>query len=125
MKLADQVEGGGFAFDAGVEGEDDLLDAFFIDAGEKLLVAGRFELHAGHPVVVAVRCIVPQSDLPGDLRCRCGRIARDDLDADSLDRLQLVTAMEDEFDIEIDDEKLEAINSVAEAIVAIKSALGE
>ena len=49
----------------------------------------------------------------------------DDLDADSLDRLQLVTAMEDEFDIEIDDEKLEAINYVAEAIVAIKSALGE
>lgn len=49
----------------------------------------------------------------------------EDLDADSLDRLQLVTAMEDEFDIEIDDEKLEAINSVAEAIVAIKSALGE
>ena len=49
----------------------------------------------------------------------------DDLDADSLDRLQLVTAREDEFDIEIDDEKLEAINSVAEAIVAIKSALGE
>lgn len=49
----------------------------------------------------------------------------DDLDADSLDRLQLVTAMEDEFDIEIDDEKLEAITSVAEAIVAIKSALGE
>ena len=49
----------------------------------------------------------------------------DDLDADSLDRLQLVTAMEDEFNIEIDDEKLEAINSVAEAIEAIKSALGE
>ena len=49
----------------------------------------------------------------------------DDLDADSLDRLQLVTAMEDEFDIEIDDEKLEAINSVAEAIEAIKSTLGE
>ena len=49
----------------------------------------------------------------------------DDLDADSLDRLQLVTAMEDEFDIEIDDEKLEAINSVAEAIEAITSVLGE
>ena len=49
----------------------------------------------------------------------------DDLDPDSLDRLQLVTAMEDEFDIEIDDEKLEAINSVAEAIEAISSALGE
>ena len=54
-----------------------------------------------------------------------GETTFDDLDADSLDRLQLVTAMEDEFDIEIDDEKLEAINSVAEAIEAITSALGE
>ena len=45
----------------------------------------------------------------------------DDLDADSLDRLQLVTAMEDEFDLEIPDEKLESINSVADAIEAIES----
>ena len=49
----------------------------------------------------------------------------DDLGADSLDVVDLVMTLEDEFDIEIDDEKLEAINSVAEAIVAIKSALGE
>ncbi len=47
----------------------------------------------------------------------------EDLDADSLDRLQLVTAMEDEFDIEIDDEKLESITSVADAIEAIESTL--
>lgn len=46
----------------------------------------------------------------------------DDLDADSLDRLQLVTAMEDEFDLEIPDEKLESINSVADAVDAIESA---
>ena len=46
----------------------------------------------------------------------------DDLDADSLDRLQLVTAFEDEFDLEIDDEKLESINSVADAIEVIESA---
>lgn len=46
----------------------------------------------------------------------------DDLDADSLDRLQLVTAMEDEFDIEIPDDKLEAINSVSDAIDAIDAA---
>ena len=45
----------------------------------------------------------------------------DDLDADSLDRLQLVTAMEDEFDLEIPDDKLEAINSVADAIDVIDS----
>lgn len=48
----------------------------------------------------------------------------DDLDANSLDRLQLVTAMEDEFDIEIDDDKLMAINSVAEAVDAIEQTLG-
>lgn len=47
----------------------------------------------------------------------------EDLDANSLDRLQLVTAMEDEFDIEIDDDKLTSINSVAEAIDAIEQAL--
>ena len=46
----------------------------------------------------------------------------DDLDANSLDRLQLVTAMEDEFDLEIDDDKLLAINSVADAIQAIEEA---
>lgn len=46
----------------------------------------------------------------------------DDLDATSLDRIQLVTAMEDEFDLEIEDEKLLAINSVADAIEAIESA---
>ena len=46
----------------------------------------------------------------------------DDLDADSLDRLQLVTAMEDEFDLEIEDEKLLAIASVADAVGAIESA---
>lgn len=47
----------------------------------------------------------------------------DDLDADSLDRLQLVTALEDEFDLEIDDEKLVAISSVADAVDAIESSL--
>ncbi|WP_144743086.1 acyl carrier protein [Enorma burkinafasonensis] len=45
----------------------------------------------------------------------------DDLDADSLDRLQLVTAFEDEFDIEMDEERLLAINSVADAIDAIEA----
>ena len=40
-----------------------------------------------------------------------------------LDRLQLVTAMQDEFDIEIDDDKLMAINSVAQAIDAIEQTL--
>lgn len=45
----------------------------------------------------------------------------DDLDADSLDRLQLVTAFEDEFDIEMDEGRLLAIASVADAIDAIEA----
>ena len=40
-------------------------------------------------------------------------------------KLKSVTAMEDEFDIEIDDDKLMSINSVAEAIDAIAQTLGE
>ncbi len=45
----------------------------------------------------------------------------DDLDADSLDRLQIVTAFEDEFEIEIDEERLLAIATVADAIDAIEA----
>ena len=48
--------------------------------------------------------------------------AFDDLDADSLERLQLVTAIEDEFDLEIDDETLLSLNSVADAVDAIENA---
>lgn len=34
-ELADEVEGGGFTFNAGVEGEDDFFDGFCVDAGEQ------------------------------------------------------------------------------------------
>lgn len=47
----------------------------------------------------------------------------DDLEADSLDRLQLVTAMEDEFDIEFAEESLASIASVSDAIDAVEKAL--
>ncbi len=46
----------------------------------------------------------------------------DDLDASSLERLQLVTAIEDEFNLEIDDETLLSLNSVADAVDAIENA---
>ncbi len=49
----------------------------------------------------------------------------DDLDANSLDRLQLVTAMEDEFGLEIPDDKLMSIASVSDAIEAIEAAQGD
>ena len=44
------------------------------------------------------------------------------LDANSLERLQLVTAIEDEFNLEIDDETLLSLNSVADAVDAIENA---
>lgn len=46
----------------------------------------------------------------------------DDLGADSLDRLELVTAFEDEFGLTIPDEDLEKISSVKDAVDAIANA---
>ena len=45
----------------------------------------------------------------------------DDLGADSLDLTELIMAMEEEFDIEIDDEGAQKIATVQDAINYIKS----
>ena len=45
----------------------------------------------------------------------------DDLGADSLDIVELVMAMEDEFGIEIPDEEAEKINTVMDVIEYIKA----
>ena len=44
----------------------------------------------------------------------------DDLGADSLDIVELVMAMEEEFDIEIPDEDAEKLTTVGEAIAYLK-----
>jgi acyl carrier protein len=48
----------------------------------------------------------------------------DDLGADSLDTVELIMAFEEEFDIEIPDEKAEKIRTVGDAIEYIKNELG-
>ncbi len=48
----------------------------------------------------------------------------DDLGADSLDVFQIITGIEDEFDIEISQEDAEKIVSVGDAVEQIKSAIG-
>lgn len=48
----------------------------------------------------------------------------DDLGADSLDTVELVMALEEEFNIEIPDEDAEKIKSVGETIEHIKTKLG-
>ena len=48
----------------------------------------------------------------------------DDLGADSLDIVELVMAMEEEFDVEIPDEDAEKIQTIAGAIQYLKEKLG-
>ena len=48
----------------------------------------------------------------------------DDLGADSLDIFQIIMGIEEEFDIEIPQEKAEKIVSVGDAAEAIKTAIG-
>jgi len=45
---------------------------------------------------------------------------QDDLDADSLDVVELIMAIEDEFDIEIPDEDAEKIETVKDAVEYIE-----
>ena len=47
----------------------------------------------------------------------------DDLDADSLDLVELVMALEEEFDISVDEEELEDVTTVAHAIELVESKL--
>jgi len=47
----------------------------------------------------------------------------DDLGADSLDNVELIMALEDEFDIEIPDEEAEKISTVQDAIKYIEEHL--
>jgi len=48
----------------------------------------------------------------------------DDLGADSLDTVELVMALEEEFDLEIPDDEAEKITTVQQAIDHITAALG-
>ena len=41
---------------------------------------------------------------------------KEDLNADSLDLVELIMALEDEFELEVDDEDVENINTVADAV---------
>ena len=47
----------------------------------------------------------------------------DDLDADSLDLVELVMALEDEFDVSIEEEELEGVTTVSQAVDIVRSKL--
>ena len=50
---------------------------------------------------------------------------RDDLDADSLDVVELVMEFEEEFDMQIADEEAEKIQTVGDAVKFIEAALNK
>ena len=60
-------------------------------------------------------CAVEVLQVPADKVTKEARFA-EDLDADSLDLVELVMALEEEFEIEIPDEDAEKITTVQQAI---------
>jgi len=50
---------------------------------------------------------------------------KDDLDADSLDLVEFVMAVEERFDIQIPEERLEGIGTVGEAADLVLESVGE
>lgn len=50
---------------------------------------------------------------------------RDDLNADSLDLVELIMGLEDEFGLEIGDEEVDSIKTVGDAVEYIKNSLDD
>lgn len=68
------------------------------------------------------KCAIEVLDVEADQVTKEARFA-DDLDADSLDLVELVMALEEEFDVSVDEEELEGIETVGAAFDLITSKL--
>lgn len=69
------------------------------------------------------KCAVEVLSVDGEQVTREASFA-DDLDADSLDLVELVMALEEEFDITIDEEELQGVTTVGAAFDLLTSKLG-
>jgi acyl carrier protein len=67
-------------------------------------------------------CAVEVLQVPADKVTRDARFA-DDLDADSLDLVELVMALEEAFDITVEETELEDIETVGQAFELVSSKL--
>ena len=67
--------------------------------------------------------VVEQLDLKGDIDNNASFI--DDLGADSLDTVELVMSLEEEFDCEIPDDQAEKITTIQEAIDYVKANINQ
>lgn len=70
-----------------------------------------------------VRKLIAEHLAVDESKCVDGALLRDDLGADSLDKVDFVMAAEEEFGCEIDDIELEKIRTVADAIAVVERAL--
>jgi len=67
-------------------------------------------------------CAVEVLQVPGDKITKDAKFA-DDLDADSLDLVELVMALEEAFDITVEETELEDITTVGQAFDLVSSKL--
>ena len=65
--------------------------------------------------------IVEQLDLDDSDSLTMERSLKDDLDADSLDAVEVIMALEEEFDIEIPDEEAENFKSIGDIVEYIEA----
>ena len=68
------------------------------------------------------KCAVEVLSVPAEKVTREARFG-DDLDADSLDLVELVMALEEEFDISVPEEELDGIETVGQAYELVSSKL--
>ncbi len=67
-------------------------------------------------------CAVEVLQVPADKVTKAARFA-DDLDADSLDLVELIMALEESFDITVEETELEDIETVGQAFDLVSSKL--
>ncbi|MBO0731203.1 MAG: acyl carrier protein [Acidimicrobiaceae bacterium] len=68
------------------------------------------------------QCAVEVLQVDGDKVTKTARFA-DDLDADSLDLVELVMALEEQFGISVDESELEGVETVGQAFDLVTSKL--
>lgn len=89
-------------------GSEPSIDNKLIEGGRRMAVEEKVKEIVAEQLGVELGQVTPQASFV------------DDLGADSLDTVELVMALEEEFDLEIPDEDAEKIKTVGEAMEYIK-----
>lgn len=74
------------------------------------------DIHDRVIAIIAEITDIPKDDLLPD------KNLRDDLEIDSLTTIEVAVTIQDEFDIEVEDEKLKELNTIQDVIDLVRSA---